>query len=343
MTILGLTAGVQAQLTISDDFDDGNDLGWTAYEGGPGTREVRFHGGQYQIINHGSFDESGIFTRGASIRNDATYSGEFFVATDVVGWAPKETIGFAGPFILARVTTPGSLTTFGYLTTILPGGPLSPQSLMGFVEFQSELQATGPDQYTGGTVLTAALDPAKGYRYVFHSGLPADLGGLLIAELYDLTDLLEPVARGVARDDLNNASHTSGVSGIGNFQVGEQDTADWTGTADTTFDNFYASPDSNNFVGFITVLHDSGDQPNHVHRLDFRHESDRHQRAETVSERRGCLLRVVLSRGNHPGHRFAEDQFHRALERQPLEQHDLQWQDHRGEPRRQRHHQHVGL
>ena len=253
MTILGLTAGVQAQLTISDDFDDGNDLGWTAYEGGPGTREVRFHDGQYQIINHGSFDESGIFTRGASIRNDATYSGEFFVATDVVGWAPKETIGFAGPFILARVTTPGSLTTFGYLTTVLPGGPLSPQSLMGFVEFQSELQATGPDQYTGGTVLTAALDPAKGYRYVFHSGLPADLGGLLIAELYDLTDLLEPVARGVARDDLNNASHTSGVSGIGNFQVGEQDTADWTGTADTTFDNFYASPNSNNFVGFINV------------------------------------------------------------------------------------------
>ena len=268
LAFLGFSSTVRAQLTISDDFNSGGPdtaNGWTAYEGsvnsddGSHTREVQYtndpagSGLVYRLINHAPHNEAGIFTRGASIRNDATYTTSFFVASDVVRWDDTAMIGLAGTFLLAKAQTPGSLTTFGYLTGYLSGGPLAPQGLLGFIEFQSELQATYPDEFTGGFALTPKLDSSKGYRYVFHSGLPADLGGLLIAEMYDRYDLLEPIARGVARDDVNNASHPQGVSGIGNLNVGAKDTVDWTGTADTTFDNFYASANSNNFVGFIGV------------------------------------------------------------------------------------------
>src|SRR5207249_6211765 len=160
----------------------------------------------------------------------------------------------AGPFVMSRLT-PGQIapgSTDGYLTTYFPGGANAVQGLMGFIEFRTEVVITSPDLYSGGAALTPKLDPAKGFRYVFKSG-PGDLGGLLIGELYDRYDLLEPIARGVGRDDVNNSSHPSGASGIGNFHIGEQDTADWTGTSDTTFDNFYASPNSNNFIGFVGV------------------------------------------------------------------------------------------
>jgi hypothetical protein len=250
--LLGLTSTIRAQI-ISDNFNSGSDVGWSPYEGSPGTRETKFPGGQYQLINHGSKDASGLFTRGASIRNDALYSSSFFQAVDVTTW-DDNMIGFAGPFIMARLTpgqiAPGSTT--GYLVTHFTGGQNGVQSLIGFIEFQTETTITSPDEFTGGTVLLPKVDPAKGYRFVFKSG-PGDLGGLLIGELYDRYDLLEPIARGVARDDVNNSVHPSGVSGIGNFHVGEKDTADWTGTSDTTFDNYYASPNSNNFIGFTGV------------------------------------------------------------------------------------------
>ena len=251
LAFIGLGSSVQAQLTVSDDFNDGNDLGWTPYEGSPGTRETQFPGGAYRLINHAPKDESGIFTRGASIRNDANYQDQFFVAADVVTW-DDNMIGLAGSFLLAKAQTPGSLTTFGYLAGYFAGGPLSPQGLMGFIEFQSELTSTTPDLDTGGAALTPKLDPTKGYRFVFRSG-PGDMGGALIGAMYDRFDLLEPIARGVARDDLNFGAHPSGVSGIGNLHIGEKDTVDWTGTADVTFDNFYAAPNSNNFIGFVGV------------------------------------------------------------------------------------------
>jgi hypothetical protein len=257
LAFFGLSGTLWAQV-VSDNFNSGKDLGWTPYEGSPGTREVQFTTNsdgniQYRIINHGSKDASGLFTRGASIRNDANYSSSFFVASEVDTW-DDNMIGFAGPFIMAKLTpgqiAPGSTT--GYLTTHFPGGPNGVQGLMGFIEFQTEVNITAPDLNSGGAVLTPKLDPTKGYRFVFKSG-PGDLGGLLIAEMYDRYDLLEPFARAVARDDVNNGVHPSGVSGIGNFHVGEKDTADWTGTSDTTFDNFYASPNSNNFIGFVGV------------------------------------------------------------------------------------------
>src|SRR6266404_953943 len=233
LALLGLTSTLRAQ-TISDNFNSGKDIGWTPYEGSPGTRETQFTTNadgniQYRLINHGSKDESGLFTRGASIRNDALYSDSFFLATDVATW-DDNMIGFAGPFIMARLTpgqiAPGSTT--GYLVTHFTGGPNGVQGLIGFIEFQSEaLHVTSPDEFSGGTVLTTKLDPAKGFRFVFKSG-PGDLGGLLIGEMYDRYDLLEPIARGVARDDANFSVHPNGASGIGNFHVGESDTADWT-------------------------------------------------------------------------------------------------------------------
>src|SRR6266404_8081104 len=158
LALLGLTSTLRAQ-TISDNFNSGKDIGWTPYEGSPGTREVQFTTNadgniQYRLINHGSKDESGQFTRGASIRNDAAYSSSFFVATDVATW-DDNMIGFAGPFIMAR-HTPGQIapgSPDGYLTTHFTGGPNAVQGLIGFIEFQSEaLHVTSPDEFSGGTV-----------------------------------------------------------------------------------------------------------------------------------------------------------------------------------------------
>src|SRR5438552_1589540 len=94
------TNNLQAQ-TVSDDFNDGNDTGWSPYEGNAGTRETQFPsdgagGHYYQLINHASRDESGIFTRGASIRNDANYPDQFFLATDVITWNDTAMVGAAG-------------------------------------------------------------------------------------------------------------------------------------------------------------------------------------------------------------------------------------------------------
>src|SRR5437879_2565757 len=96
LAFLGFSSTVRAQLTISDDFNSGGPdtaNGWTAYEGsvnsddGSHTREVQYlpdPGGSglvYRLINHAPHNEAGIFTRGASIRNDATYVNQFFVAS----------------------------------------------------------------------------------------------------------------------------------------------------------------------------------------------------------------------------------------------------------------------
>src|SRR5437867_1592638 len=164
LALLSLTSTARAASPpVSDNFDDATDAGtngiWTGYEGSAGTREVQFPpdgsgGFAYRIINHAPKDESGIFTRGASIRNDANYQDQFFVASDVLTWNDTAMVGAAGTFVLAKAQTPGSLTTFGYLTGYLAGGPLAPQGLMLFIEFQSELQATFPDLVTGGAALT---------------------------------------------------------------------------------------------------------------------------------------------------------------------------------------------
>ena len=63
-----------------------------------------------------------------------------------------------------------------------PSGVVKPNSM------------NNPPERNPNAALTPKLDPAKGYRYVFKSG-PGDLGGLLIGELYDRYDLLEPIAR----------------------------------------------------------------------------------------------------------------------------------------------------
>src|ERR1041385_8020101 len=41
LALLGLSSTLRAQV-ISDNFNSGKDLGWTPYEGSPGTRETRF-------------------------------------------------------------------------------------------------------------------------------------------------------------------------------------------------------------------------------------------------------------------------------------------------------------
>ena len=252
LIFFSFTSAVHGQTTISDDFNDGNDIGWTSYEGSPGTREVQFPTdpetglpGMYRVIQHGAQDMNGVFTRGGSYRADSTYVlDDFYHAMDLRNFNDAGMIGVSGTFIGGKLASVGPLQTTGYIFGFLGGGQNSPMGLVGFIEFQQEVvSVTTPDINTGGAALTGKLAPTGGYRIVFKGGP----GGRLIGEMYDRTDLLEPFARAVARDDVNGAVHQNGFGAIVNIQVENVDV--W-GTADSTVDDYYSSSDTNTPSGF---------------------------------------------------------------------------------------------
>ncbi len=245
LTFFCFTSAVYAQTTIQDDFNDGNDVGWTAYEGSPGTRQVLFPGGAYRVIQHGAQDMNGVFTRGGSYRADSSYAlDDFFHAMDLVNFNDVGMISTSGTFIGGKLAAVGPLQTTGYIFGFLGGGQNSPMGLVGFIEFQQEVvSVTFPDLVTGGGAVTPKLAPTGGYRMVFKGGP----GGRLIGEMYHRTDLLEPFARVVARDDLNGTAHQNGFGAIVNIMVENVDV--W-GTADSTLDDYYSSSDTNTPVGF---------------------------------------------------------------------------------------------
>jgi len=247
---LGLSDSLKAQV-VSDNFDDGNDAGWAPYEGAPGTREISFpsdpQGGFfYRILNKSGTDANGLFTRGGSYRADVNHVGDdWFSAVDIVNWNDAGMVDVAFNSIAAKLAAVGPAQTTGYVFGYLSGGPNSPMGLLGIIEFQQEAQNTStPDLYTGGAALTGKLSPTGGIRLVFRGGA----GGLLIGDLYDRTDLLEPLAHIEARDDLQGSVHPNGFVGIVGVNAAEVEV--W-GESDGTFDNFYASDQNNNFKGFV--------------------------------------------------------------------------------------------
>src|SRR5437867_10071288 len=84
----GLACALQAQ---SDNFDDGNDQGWTHYDPikvavGSDRGTWTFPSGAYRIQSLASPAPSTLGPgRIASLRTDVTYS-DFYLAADIVGW-----------------------------------------------------------------------------------------------------------------------------------------------------------------------------------------------------------------------------------------------------------------
>jgi hypothetical protein len=216
-TLAALFLPAIAARAQSDDFNDGNDTGWTHYSplgsfGGGGT--FSFPNGGYRIQAPASPSRASLGPgRAGSFLTNNTYS-QFYVSVDLVDWDNTRDQAFG---ILARTTNMGLGTTNGYAFTYATDGPSIDIS-----------KVTGEQASNLGTAVVT-LDPAKDYRRIFE-GTGASLSG----RVYDLANLGTPVAVATASD----ATYASGVNGLFVFDNGAAGTD---APSDATFDNFSAA------------------------------------------------------------------------------------------------------
>ncbi|HVR37208.1 MAG TPA: hypothetical protein VMS21_15305, partial [Methylomirabilota bacterium] len=180
--ILLATAGIARAQT--DDFDDGNDDGWTRFDplGGLGLPEATFsfpNGGYRLQAPPPPIPDAGP-ARAFSYLTENSYT-EFYAAVDVVDWDDSVDQAFG---ILGRAGNVGLGETTGYVcnynpnqTGSRPGGQFQINRVTGEAE--------------DGTLATAniTLIPGRSYRMVF-----IGTGTVMTGHLYDHLDLTAPVA-----------------------------------------------------------------------------------------------------------------------------------------------------
>ncbi len=207
----------------TDDFDDGNDTGWTRYDpiGShpqlPDIASFSFVNGGYRIQTAPSPAPSSVGPgRAGSLRMDVNYT-DFYITVDIVNWDTNVNQAFG---ILARCSDIGLGATDGYAMTWDKGGGDLDISVFTN-EAPTGVRVTGNDR--------AALVLGRTYRMVFMGK-----GSRLTGEIYELPNLDTPLAS-ITGDD---ASWPSGVAGL----IVYDNTSAASGTTDTTFDNYFALP-----------------------------------------------------------------------------------------------------
>jgi hypothetical protein len=219
---------LHAQLFQSDDFNDGNDNGWTRYDpfGGLGANIVQwsFPGGGYRIRTIAPSPNFALAGpgRGGSLRSEI-YT-DFYIAVDIVNWsnALPQAVG-----ILARIRDAGLGTTTGYAFTWSRGNPASDTA--GSVDISvitgedpSGIDFTGSDQIH--------FEPGKAYRLVF-----IGRGPTLEGRVYELPDTTTPKIDVIGTDP--DATYPSGAGGL----VIYDNSTGGTNICDVTFDNYYST------------------------------------------------------------------------------------------------------
>lgn len=215
-------------LAQTDDFDDGDDQGWTQYDpiGShpqlPNIATFSFPNGGYRIQTSPSPAPGSVGPgRAGSLRMEVTYT-DFYITVDIVNFDPDADQAFG---ILARCTEIGLGTTDGYaMTWDKAGGDLD------ITAFLNE----DPNAPNGHAVTVSGNDraplvPGRSYRMVF-----SGKGTQLTAEVYDLPNLDTPLASITGTD----ATYASGVAGLITFDNSSAET----GITDVTFDNYFALP-----------------------------------------------------------------------------------------------------
>src|ERR1041384_7540602 len=164
---------------------------------------------------------------------------------DILNYDPTM---IASAFLVgARITTPGAGTTQGYVTGCTMGAPRARQELMLAIEFTGEATATEPNVFNGGAALVPQPSSSRQFRFAFYGTSSATTGNpdTFTAEMYDRTDLLEPIARIKFRDGPGvTVSHASGEDFIGWLNL------DFNALCDFTFDNFRETAVPTTPVGF---------------------------------------------------------------------------------------------
>ncbi len=219
--LAGSVSSAIAQV-LSDDFNDGNDAGWTRYD---------------TIGSHPAFPDQGTWTfpssgyrlqaaaspapgavgpaRIGSLRPEV-YS-DFYIAVDVLSWDESLDQSF-GPF--ARLTDVGLGTTKGYVMTYqVRGKDIDISRITG--------EAAERSVVSGGNDVT--LVPGKSYRFAF-----IGKGALLTARVYELPDTTTPIVEVSGTD---TEPYTSGVTGLLVYDNSSTASA----PADATFDNYFTS------------------------------------------------------------------------------------------------------
>ncbi len=212
-----------------DDFDDGNDDGWTRFDplnsaGVAGPVEFSFPNGAYRLVAPvpavGAAGPARAFTYLAG----QEYT-DFYAAVDIVNWDDSINQAFG---ILGRARNIGLGQTTGYVcnydpnqTGSRPGGQFQMNRVTGEAE--------------DGTIAAADIKLISGRSYRF---VCIGAGATLSAHVFDLEDLTSPlvsIAANGANDD-RAVTYPEGAFGLFNFYRG--DATDPIGIPDVTFDNF---------------------------------------------------------------------------------------------------------
>lgn len=202
----------------SDDFNDGDDAGWTRYDplAGVGSAgQWTFTGGAYRIRAAVSPAPGTVGpSRAGSLRLDQSYT-DFRASVDVITFdnSQDQAIGLFG-----RITQPGLGTTNGYAFTYAVSGEVN------------LTRVTGESPTDLGHV-SVLLVPTKSYRLVF-----AGQGAALSGQVFDLSNPAVPVASVSATD----GTYSAGPAGLVVFD--NTDSRVGSAGADATFDNFSAAP-----------------------------------------------------------------------------------------------------
>jgi hypothetical protein len=219
--VVVIVPSAPAQITITDDFNDGNDAGWTRYDPiggllGTPPSQFTFPAGGYRIQASQSALPGTIGQgRAGSFRQDAgaTYT-DFFVSTDVVNWSTTLNQGFG---LGGRISSPGLQSTDGYLFLYYPAAATPGVEILRITDEQP-----APALAQGAVTLTLGNQ----YRFEF-----SGVGALLTGQIFDVTNPTVPLVT-VSANDTTWASGFSGLSSVA---------ASATGSSDTTFDNYFSA------------------------------------------------------------------------------------------------------
>jgi len=200
----------------TDDFNDGVDDGWTRYN--PiNTGAWTLNNGTYRIQSAAASSPGTTGPgRAGSLRASETYA-QFEVGIDLVAWDNSLDQIFG---LIARVGTPGFLTTRGYAFTYATrtGRATTGQLQILRVASESGTQLTG-----AGT--NFSLLPNQQYRLVLRGE-----ASQFTAKLFSLTNLLTPLV-------ILTGTDSTYTDGTGGFFIYDNSSGS-RGRADVTFDNF---------------------------------------------------------------------------------------------------------
>ena len=220
--LLGLAAGTLG-LAQTDNFNDGNDAGWTHYDplagvGAPPTSFTFPGGNTYRIAAPARPSALAMFgqARAGSLLLSSNYT-DFYIEVDLLDWnnSIDQAVG-----ILARIKEPGLVTTDGYAFTI--------QVTDTDISI-SRLTDEAPTDLAGSSK-NFIPDPSKDYRMVF-----IGRGSHFIGRIYELPDVVTPVITTEGDD----ATYPSGVNGLVIADLTSVQSPTGVG-CNATFDNYRA-------------------------------------------------------------------------------------------------------